>query len=95
MTLSPNAHRALQFFSHVRLREKNPLEPGHKLTTENRWLETVNYNVAMSTSAANAPARTDWSLIWAAPGFRYFFFAMFISLFGSGMNFAGVGTFWR
>src|SRR5712691_6356652 len=44
----------------------------------------------MSTSTANAPARTDWSLIWAAPGFRYFFFAMFISLFGSGMNFAGV-----
>ena len=44
----------------------------------------------MSTSPATAPARTDWSLIWAAPGFRYFFFAMFISLFGSGMNFAGV-----
>src|ERR1700741_3633434 len=44
----------------------------------------------MSTSPATAPARTDWALIWAAPGFRYFFFAMFISLFGSGMNFAGV-----
>src|SRR5260370_31627581 len=44
----------------------------------------------MCTSTAAAPARTDWSLIWAAPGFRYFFFAMFISLFGSGMNFAGV-----
>jgi MFS transporter, DHA3 family, macrolide efflux protein len=44
----------------------------------------------MSASPATAPARTDWSLIWAAPGFRYFFFAMFISLFGSGMNFAGV-----
>jgi DHA3 family macrolide efflux protein-like MFS transporter len=44
----------------------------------------------MSTSSATVPARTDWSLIWAAPGFRFFFFAMFISLFGSGMNFAGV-----
>jgi DHA3 family macrolide efflux protein-like MFS transporter len=44
----------------------------------------------MSESTATAPARTDWSLIWAQPGFRYFFFAMFISLFGSGMNFAGV-----
>ena len=43
----------------------------------------------MSQSAATLP-RTDWSLIWAQPGFRYFFFAMFISLFGSGMNFAGV-----
>ncbi len=44
----------------------------------------------MSQSTATPPARTDWSLIWAQPGFRYFFFAMFISLFGSGMNFAGV-----
>src|SRR5260370_17096351 len=44
----------------------------------------------MSTSTPTAPVRTDWSLIWAARGFRYFFFAMFISLFGSGMNFAGV-----
>jgi MFS transporter, DHA3 family, macrolide efflux protein len=44
----------------------------------------------MSLSATATPARTDWSLIWAQRGFRYFFFAMFISLFGSGMNFAGV-----
>jgi DHA3 family macrolide efflux protein-like MFS transporter len=43
-----------------------------------------------SSTATTAPARTDWSLIWAQRGFRYFFFAMFISLFGSGMNFAGV-----
>jgi len=45
----------------------------------------------MSTSSVStAPPPTDWSLIWAQRGFRYFFFAMFISLFGSGMNFAGV-----
>jgi MFS transporter, DHA3 family, macrolide efflux protein len=44
----------------------------------------------MSTTAVTTAARTDWKLIWNAPGFRYFFFAMFISLFGSGMNFAGV-----
>jgi MFS transporter, DHA3 family, macrolide efflux protein len=44
----------------------------------------------MSSATASAPARTDWSLVWAQRGFRYFFFAMFISLFGSGMNFAGV-----
>jgi MFS family permease len=37
--------------------------------------------------------RTDWSQIWAQRGFRYFFFAMFISLFGSGMNFAGVSWY--
>jgi MFS family permease len=44
----------------------------------------------MSASTATTLPRTDWRLIWAQPGFRYFFFAMFISLFGSGMNFAGV-----
>src|SRR5215831_10808071 len=44
----------------------------------------------MSQSTASALPRTDWPLIWAQKGFRYFFFAMFISLFGSGMNFAGV-----
>src|SRR6201998_4946952 len=49
----------------------------------------------MSTSPATVSPRTDWSLIWAAPGFRYFFFAMFISLFGSGMNFPGVSRHTR
>jgi len=44
----------------------------------------------MPSPSATTPARTNWALIWAQPGFRYFFFAMFISLFGSGMNFAGV-----
>jgi MFS family permease len=33
----------------------------------------------------------DWPLIWSQRGFRYFFLAMFVSLFGSGINFAGVG----
>jgi hypothetical protein len=35
----------------------------------------------MSSPNATAPVRTDWSLIWAERGFRYFFFAMFISGF--------------
>src|ERR1700740_3232226 len=35
----------------------------------------------------------DWKLIWAQRGFRYFFVAMFVSLFGSGMNFAGVSWY--
>ena len=38
-------------------------------------------------------ARVDWTLIWAQRGFRYFFLAMFVSLFGSGMNFAGVSWY--
>jgi len=46
-----------------------------------------------STATSTAPMRTDWSQIWAQRGFRYFFFAMFISLFGSGMNFAGVSWY--
>src|SRR5215813_14859532 len=37
--------------------------------------------------------RVDWTLIWAQRGFRYFFTAMFVSLFGSGMNFAGVSWY--
>src|SRR2546423_11094793 len=46
-----------------------------------------------SAATSTAPMRTDWSQIWAQRGFRYFFFAMFVSLFGSGMNFAGVSWY--
>src|SRR6201981_244879 len=45
--------------------------------------------MATTTSAH----RVDWNLIWAQRGFRYFFVAMFVSLFGSGMNFAGVSWY--
>jgi MFS family permease len=44
----------------------------------------------MAAATANT---VDWKLIWAQRGFRYFFFAMFVSLFGSGMNFAGVSWY--
>jgi len=44
----------------------------------------------MATAITNT---VDWKLIWAQRGFRYFFFAMFVSLFGSGMNFAGVSWY--
>ena len=44
----------------------------------------------MATAVAHP---VDWKLIWAQRGFRYFFFAMLISLFGSGMNFAGVSWY--
>ena len=37
--------------------------------------------------------RVDWTLIWAQRGFRFFFVAMFVSLFGSGMNFTGVSWY--
>jgi len=32
----------------------------------------------------------NWKALFKRPGFRYFFAGMFISLFGTGMNFAGV-----
>jgi hypothetical protein len=38
-------------------------------------------------------SRVDWKLLWAQRGFRYFFTAMFVSLFGSGMNFIGVSWY--
>ena len=44
----------------------------------------------MSPAIAN---RVDWKLIWAQRGFRYFFTAMFVSLFGGGMNFVGVSWY--
>ena len=40
-----------------------------------------------------ATTRVDWKLLWAQRGFRYFFTAMFVSLFGSGMNFIGVSWY--
>jgi MFS transporter, DHA3 family, macrolide efflux protein len=43
--------------------------------------------------AASASTRVDWKLLWAQRGFRYFFTAMFVSLFGSGMNFIGVSWY--
>src|SRR5437899_9815180 len=47
---------------------------------------------SMATAITNT---VDWKLIWAQRGFRYFFFAMFVSLFGSGTNFAGVSWYPR
>ena len=37
--------------------------------------------------------RVDWSLLWGQRAFRFFFAAMFVSLFGSGMNFIGVSWY--
>jgi MFS family permease len=43
--------------------------------------------------ATAVTSRVDWKLILEQRGFRYFFVAMFASLFGSGMNFAGVSWY--
>jgi DHA3 family macrolide efflux protein-like MFS transporter len=44
----------------------------------------------MATAIAT---RVDWNLIWAQRGFRFFFVAMFVSLFGSGLNFTAVSWY--
>jgi MFS transporter, DHA3 family, macrolide efflux protein len=49
--------------------------------------------VGSTMSSEAAIPRVNWKLIWAQRGFRYFFVAMFVSLFGSGMNFVGVSWF--
>jgi hypothetical protein len=60
------------------------------LTT--RGAPGIKINVRhMSTTTAQT--RVDWSLIWSQRGFRYFFLAMFVSLFGSGLNFTGVSWY--
>ncbi len=43
--------------------------------------------------SAAATTRVDWSLLWEQRAFRFFFAAMFVSLFGSGMNFIGVSWY--
>src|ERR1017187_1423946 len=43
--------------------------------------------------AMAATSRVDWKLLWQQRSFRYFFAAMFVSLFGSGMNFIGVSWY--
>jgi len=44
----------------------------------------------MATATAT---RVDWNLIWAQRGFRFFSVAMFVSLFGSGLNFTAVSWY--
>jgi MFS family permease len=40
--------------------------------------------------ASDPQPTLDWKALFRVPGFPFFFFAMFVSLFGTGMNFAGV-----
>jgi MFS transporter, DHA3 family, macrolide efflux protein len=43
--------------------------------------------------SSSAPHRVNWSLLLSQRSFRFFFTAMFVSLFGSGMNFIGVSWY--
>jgi MFS family permease len=44
-------------------------------------------------NTAVTSTRVDWHLIWAQRGFRFFSVAMFVSLFGSGLNFTAVSWY--
>src|SRR6201995_1282211 len=44
-------------------------------------------------ATAVTTSKVDWSVIWAQRGFRYFSVAMFVSLFGSGLNFTAVSWY--
>jgi DHA3 family macrolide efflux protein-like MFS transporter len=43
-----------------------------------------------SEMASDPHSILNWKALFRVPGFSFFFFAMFVSLFGTGMNFAGV-----
>ncbi len=47
----------------------------------------------MATAVTTKTTKVDWSVIWAQRGFRYFSVAMFVSLFGSGLNFTAVSWY--
>src|SRR3984893_2214145 len=49
--------------------------------------------VLLSPMHATTTTRVDWNLIWAQRCFRFFSVAMFISLFGSGLNFTAVSWY--
>src|ERR1700724_2283254 len=44
-------------------------------------------------ATATTTTRVNWRVIWAQRGFRFFSVAMFISLFGSGLNFTAVSWY--
>src|ERR1700692_3271590 len=43
-----------------------------------------------SEMAPDHPSTPSWKALFRVPGFPFFFVAMLVSLFGTGMNFAGV-----
>jgi DHA3 family macrolide efflux protein-like MFS transporter len=72
----------------VNLREPFLIEPAAAYHyTDLRKSERGSLTLEM---ASDPQPTLDWKTLFRVPGFPFFFFAMFISLFGTGMNFAGV-----
>src|SRR5258708_3653143 len=72
-----------------------PNENSRDVNSSASAISGIAYDSKLVGSMASpaTTARVDWKLIWAQRGFRYFFLAMFVSLFGSGMNFTGVSWY--
>src|SRR6266851_1773839 len=82
---------AIRFVSHGGSPLFLPICSGN--VTLRRWASPVEgpHDSKLIPSMATATTNTvDWKLIWAQRGFRFFFLAMFVSLFGSVMTLPGL-----
>jgi len=68
--------------SHSALNQRHQCQYTECLKSERNSLD--------SEMASDPQSTLDWKALFRVPGFPFFFFAMFVSLFGTGMNFAGV-----
>src|SRR6202051_2000128 len=64
------------------------LGPGQTLPLNLAWM--ANSDSPDSEMTPEPPSTPSWKALFRVPGFPFFFVAMLVSLFGTGMNFAGV-----
>src|SRR6202050_591396 len=72
--------------------------PSRRISTKHIAIEllrccSADSKMSGSMATATTTTRVDWSVIWAQRGFRFFSVAMFVSLFGSGLNFTAVSWY--
>src|SRR4029077_10767509 len=87
--LLANPHYAIRFIAH-KFQSSQSVNSVHPAVSRAAYDSKL---VGSMASPATTPPRVDWKVIWAQRGFRYFFLAMFVSLFGSGMNFVAVSWY--
>ena len=74
--------RPLESWNHSALNLRHQYHYTESRKSERTWLD--------SEMASDPHSTLNWKALFRVPGFPFFFFAMLISLFGTGMNFAGV-----
>ena len=67
--------------------------PSSKLAAARSAVSLSSNSKMMGSMATATTHRVDWRLLLGQRAFRFFFTAMFVSLFGSGMNFIGVSWY--